>query len=107
MNPHDELEETGIRRIRREILEATADAPPPRHVSGFERAEGVYRAVTSLRDFLPPDAQEQLAVCFAWAQKGIVHQSATPMAADLQALQAAYAYAQEAMLSAANSVPRD
>lgn len=99
MNTNDDVEETGIRRIRREILEATGDdAPQVVRISGFESAEGVYRAVSSLRDLLSADAQQQLAVCFEWAREGIVRQGHT--APDLDALQAAYAYARDAMLEA-------
>ena len=107
-NTNDDREETGIRRIRREILEATGDnAPHTEHISGFESAERVYRAVTSLRDLLPPDAQQQLAVCFEWAREGIVHQTHSAVSPELEALHAAYAYARDAMLeAAANSVPR-
>jgi hypothetical protein len=100
MNNNDDLEETGIRRIRREILEATGDdAPHVMRISGFESAEGIYRAVTSLRDMLSAEAQQQLAVCFEWAREGIVRQGNT--APDLEALQAAYAYARDALLDAA------
>jgi hypothetical protein len=103
-NTNDELEETGIRRIRREIFEATGDdAPPLEPVSGFESAERVYRAVTSLRDLLPPEAQRQLAVCFEWAREGIVRQTHTAVSPDLEALHAAYAYARDAMLDAART----
>jgi hypothetical protein len=99
----DDLEETGIRRIRREILEATGDQPGPEtlRVSGFESAELVYRAVTSLRDLLPSETQRQLAVCFEWAREGIVRQGHAEVAPDLEALHAAYAYARDAMLEAA------
>ena len=100
MKTNDELEETGIRRIQREILEGTGDdAPHVLCVSGFESAEGVYRAVTSLRDLLSADAQRQLAVCFEWAREGIAHQASA--AADLAALQAAYEYARDVMVEAA------
>jgi hypothetical protein len=107
MNNNEELEETGIRRIRREILEATGDdAPQAVRVSGFESAERVYRAVTSLRDLLPPDAQQQLAVCFEWAREGIAHQTNAAVSPDLEALHAAYAYARDAMLEAAGRTLR-
>ncbi|HSC07877.1 MAG TPA: hypothetical protein VLD59_13715 [Steroidobacteraceae bacterium] len=100
MNTNNDVEETGIRRIRREILEATGDeAPQVVRISGFESAEGVYRAVTSLRDLLTADAQQQLAVCFEWAREGIARQGDT--APELDALQAAYAYARDVMLEAA------
>lgn len=99
----DDLEETAIRRIRREILEATGGSPPdePRRASGFESAELVYRAVTPLRDLLPSETQQQLAVCFEWAREGIVRQTHAEVSPDLEALHAAYAYARDAMLDAA------
>jgi hypothetical protein len=102
----DDLEETGIRRIRREILEATGDhpMPPTLRASGFESAELVYRAVTSLRDLLPSETQQQLAVCFEWAREGIVRQTSTEVSPDLEALHAAYTYARDAMLEAAQQV---
>ena len=104
MNTNDELEETAIRRIRREILEATGDgAPQTTPGSGFESAERVYRAVTSLRDLLPPEAQQQLAVCFEWAREGIARQTNGAVSPDLGALHAAYAYARDAMLEASRS----
>ena len=109
MNTNDELEETGIRRIRREILEATGDPAlqQAQRANGFESAERVYRAVSSLRDLLPPEAQQQLAVCFEWAREGIVRQTNAAVAPELEALHAAYAYARDAMLeAAANSVSR-
>ena len=99
----DDLEETGIRRVRREILEATGDhlAPETLRATGYESAELVYRAVISLRDLLPSEAQQQLAVCFEWAREGIVRQSNAEVAPDLEALHAAYAYARDTMLEAA------
>jgi hypothetical protein len=107
MNTNDELEETGIRRIRREIFEATGDgAPQTTPGNGFESAERVYRAVTSLRDLLPPEAQQQLAVCFEWAREGIARQTNAAVSPDLEALHAAYAYARDAMLEAAGRSPR-
>jgi hypothetical protein len=100
MNTNEELEETGIRRIQREILEATGeDAPQVVCVGAFASAEGVYRAVTSLRDLLSADAQRQLAVCFEWAREGIARQASAT--ADLAALQAAYEYARDVMVEAA------
>jgi hypothetical protein len=106
----DDLEETGIRRIRREILEATGDRLPPEtlRATGYESAELVYRAVTCLRDLLPSEAQQQLAVCFEWAREGIVRQSSGEVSPDLEALHAAYAYARDAMLEAAKrKSPKD
>ena len=98
----DELDVTAIRRIKREILEATSDEAPPRApAGGFESAELVYRTVVPLRDLLPPAAQQQLAVCFEWAREGIVRQTAGEVSGELAALHAAYAYARDAMLEAA------
>ena len=97
----DELDVTAIRRIKREILEATSDEAPSRDLGGgFESAELVYRAVVSLRDLLAPETQQQLAVCFEWAREGIVRQTAGEVSGELAALHAAYAYARDAMLEA-------
>ena len=100
MSASDELDVTAIRRIKREILEATGEIAPQEPVGGFESAELVYRAVAPLRDLLPRDAQQQLAVCFEWAREGIVHQTAGEVTPELEALHAAYAYARDAMLEA-------
>lgn len=102
----DDLDSTAIRQINMQNLESTgmrkALAENAR-ASGFESAEAVYRAVASLRDLLPRDAQTQVAVCFEWAREGITRQTADRVSPELEALHAAYGYARDAMLAAART----
>ena len=88
-----DLDATGVRRA----LVAEAQA------GGHESAEAIYRAVVSLRDLLPTEAQTQLAVCFEWAREGIARQTAGEISSELKALHAAYAYARDVMLAAART----
>jgi hypothetical protein len=84
----DDVDASGVRKAR--VAQAQAD--------GHSSAEAIYRTVVWLRDQLPADAQQQLAVCFEWAREGIARQSAGEISAELQALHAAYTYARDVML---------
>lgn len=100
----DDLDTTAIRQMDRDNLESTGMRKAlveNAQVNGFESAEAVYRAVASLRDLLPPDAQKQVAVCFEWAREGIARQTAERVSPELEALHAAYGYARDVMLAAA------
>jgi hypothetical protein len=100
----DDLDTTAIRRMNRDDLESTGmrkALAESAQVNGFESAEAVYRAVASLRDLLPADAQKQVAVCFEWAREGIARQTADTVSPELEALHAAYGYARDVMLAAA------
>lgn len=100
----DDLDTTAIRQMDRDNLESTGmrrALVEVAHANGFESAEAVYRAVASLRDLLPAEAQEQVAACFEWAREGIARQTADKISPELEALHAAYGYARDVMLAAA------
>jgi hypothetical protein len=87
---NSDIDSSGVRRAL--VLEAQE--------RGFDSAEAVYRAVASLRDFLPGPAKKQLAVAFEWAREGINRQtSQNHRPAELEALYAAYGYARDVLLA--------
>ena len=101
-----DLDTTAVLRMIREDLassgvhQALAESAQP---CSHEGAETVYRSVATLRDLLPPRAQQGLAVCFEWAREGIVRRSTGELSPDLRALHAAYGYARDVMLETAKS----
>lgn len=100
-----ELDTTAVLRMIRGDL-ASSDAPnalTERQRPSYEGAETVYRSVATLRDFLPPKAQQGLAICFEWAREGIVRRSTGELSPELKALHAAYGYARDVMLETAKS----
>lgn len=86
---NSDIDSSGVRRAL--VLEAQE--------RGFDSAEAVYRAVASLRDFLPGPAKKQLAVAFEWAREGINRQTPANRPAELEALYAAYGYARDVLLA--------
>lgn len=101
-----ELDTTAVLQMIREDLassgvrKALAESAQAR---GHEGAETVYRTVATLRDCLPPKAQEGLAVCFEWAREGIVRRTTGDLSPELRALHAAYGYARDVMLETAKN----